>query len=207
MNRAPLSRLHAIATREILALPDFVYRASAIAQHGPVAIHIRGRGLEGTTLANAAEEVMAAAPSAQLLINDRADVAKAVDAAGVHLPEAGLPTSAARTFLGETRWIGRSVHNPVDVPAALETGADYLFLGPIWPTASHPGTPGLGPQVLKEMRKGPVFAIGGVTPDNVGAAREAGAYGVAAVRALWLARDPGSVARAMLLSLEREDDA
>lgn len=206
MNRAPLAKLHAVATREILDLPDFVQRASTIAAQGAVAIHIRGRGLEGGVVAGLAERVMTAAPSAQVLINDRADVAMAVNAMGVHLPEAGLPAAAARSFVGDTLWIGRSVHDPASVQAGLHEGADYLFLGPIWPTASHPGNPGLGPSALRSAKDLPVLAIGGVTPSNVPVVRVAGAHGVAAVRALWLASDPGSVARSMLLSLEGEDN-
>lgn len=206
MSRAPLPRLHAVATDEVLTRADLEERAAAIAAHGSVAIHIRAPGLEGAVVATLARRVRDAAPAAQILINDRADVAKAVNADGVHLPEAGIPTPAARTMLGDDAWIGRSVHAPAAVAPALVAGADYVFLGPIWPTTSHPGTGGLGPDALASAEGRPVLAIGGVTPDLVTEARRAGAYGVAAVRALWLADDPGSVAREMLLSLEFADE-
>ena len=176
-----------------------------IAAQGSVAIHIRGRGLVGAVLADLAQRVRTAAPTAQILINDRADVAKAVNADGVHLPEAGIPTPAARALLGEDAWIGRSVHETTNVTPALESGADYVFLGPIWPSASHPGVPGMGLGALSGAAGRPILAIGGVTPDRAGKARRAGAYGVATVSALWLAEDPGSVAREMLLSLEVQD--
>lgn len=205
MIRPPLPRLHAVATREVLSRADLTDRAAVIAAQGSIAIHIRGRDLEGVVLAELAQRVRTAAPTAQILINDRADVAKAVNADGVHLPEAGIPTPAARALLGEDAWIGRSVHDATNVFPALESGADYVFLGPIWPTASHPGVPGMGLGALAGAAGRPILAIGGVTPDRAGEARRAGAYGVATVSALWLAEDPGSVAREMLLSLKVQD--
>ncbi len=83
-------------------------------------------------------------------------------------------------------------------------GADYVFLGPIWETSSHPGVPGLGLEAIAAARPARVIAIGGVTPARAAACLEAGAWGVAAISALWLADDPGAAAEAFLLSFPVE---
>lgn len=195
-----LPRLHAVTDDTVLARPDFLERVAAIAASGPVAVHVRGT-LPGRALAEVAAEVRAvvARSPSWLMVNDRADVALATDAHGVHLPERGLPTEAARRFMGGTRWIGRSLHAPADIAPAFGDGADYVFLGPIFPTESHPDRGAVGVDALRG-HDGPVIAIGGITPERAAACIACGAYGVAAVRALWHAPDPGAAAAAFLLS-------
>jgi thiamine-phosphate pyrophosphorylase len=138
---------------------------------------------------------------AHVFVNDRADVALLAGARGIHLPADGLPTDRVRDLVGPDVWIGRSVHAPEEARRAAEAGADYVFLGPIWETPSHPGRPGLGPGIIEHAQPARVVAIGGVTPDRVASCLDAGAYGVAAVSALWTAGDPGSAAATMLLLL------
>jgi thiamine-phosphate pyrophosphorylase len=135
-------------------------------------------------------------------VNDRADVATIVHADGIHLPAAGLPIAAVRALVGPDVCIGRSVHQPEEALDAAEQGADYVFLGPIWETASHPGQSPLGPEAIARALPARVVAIGGVTPERIGECRDAGAHGVAAVSSLWRADDPGSAAEKMLLLLE-----
>ncbi len=79
-----------------------------------------------------------------------------------------------------------------------------MFLGPIWETASHPGRPPLGPDSIAAAQPATVMAIGGVTPRRAAVCRDAGAYGVAAIAALWLADDPGSAASEMLLCFNQQ---
>jgi len=126
-------------------------------------------------------------------------VALAVGAAGVQLGAASLDPQDARRL--EPRWwIGKSVHDLAEAEAARASGADYLLVGPLYGTATHPdreplGLARLGPIVGLGL---PVIAIGGVTPQRVAEVRGAGAYGVAAIRALWDAGDPADAARLML---------
>jgi thiamine-phosphate pyrophosphorylase len=104
--------------------------------------------------------------------------------------------------LAADQLVGRSTHSADEARRALDEGADYVFIGPIWSTPSHPGGPALGPGALRELHSLPVIAIGGVTPERARECRDAGAWGVAAISALWRATDPAAVARAMLLSFE-----
>jgi thiamine-phosphate diphosphorylase len=97
-------------------------------------------------------------------------------------------------------WIGRSVHTMEEAGAAVTEGADFLVVGSIYSTASHPDREPAGPRlVTRTASLGlPVIAIGGVTPARVVELREAGAYGVAAIRSLWQAADPAAATMAML---------
>jgi thiamine-phosphate diphosphorylase len=122
-----------------------------------------------------------------LLVSDRVDVALAAGAAGVNLPEAGLAVADARSLLGAERLVGRSVHSVEGAAEAAAAGADFLLLGPVFPTPTHPGHPGLGLETLAAAvtAAGPgvaVLAVGGVDRERAGACREAGAAGFAAIR-------------------------
>jgi thiamine-phosphate pyrophosphorylase len=139
---------------------------------------------------------------AALFVNDRADIARIVAADGLHLPETGFSVDAARSVVGDTMLIGRSTHSTTGTDEALDAGVDYTFLGPVWTTSSHPDTPPIGLEPFQRVPPGRVVAIGGVTPDRVAEAVAAGAWGVAAIDALWKADDPRAAAEAMLISLE-----
>ena len=197
-------RLHAITSDEVLASRRFLERAQAIAAGPEIAIHLRGT-VSARALLDLAEALreLTAANGSKLFVNDRADVACMVGADGVHLPAAGLPVSAARTAFPAAGWIGRSTHSVRSVRAALAEGADYVMLGPIWATLSHPGRRHLGPDILGETTPARVIAIGGITPGRTARCVAAGAYGVAAIRALWSAADPAATVREFLLSLGR----
>lgn len=177
-------------------------RAASLTQSGEVAIHVRSASHGGRRLTEIAAGLgsLHIPHACPVFVNDRVDVAMVVSATGVHLPENGMPTATARMLVGPDVWIGRSIHSPAEAIAAVDRGADYVFLGPIWPTDSHPGHPGLGPGAISAAQPATVIAIGGVTPERVPAALEAGAYGVAAIRALWGSADPGATVKRLLLS-------
>ena len=191
--------LHAVTDDAVLDLPDFWERVRAIATAGNVAIHLRTARRSGRTFLATAELLRDAIPI--LFINDRADVALIVEADGLHLPESGMPIEAVRNVARSTTLIGRSTHSSRDANSALTQGADYVCLGPVWPTRSHPNDAALGTDEIGDVDTGPVIAIGGVSQDRVSACREAGAHGVAAITALWHAPDPHAAAQAMLVSL------
>ena len=194
MNPArPLPRVHAITDAGVLSLDDLGVRAAALAAGGSaVALHARDRTATTRILASVAERFIALArpPEAAVFVNGRPDLAAALGAHGVQLSETDLaPTDARRVF--HHGWIGRSVHSVEEATAAQAQGADYLMVGTIYQTASHPGQPGGTPLVEACAALGlPIIAIGGVTPAQVPELIAAGAYGVAAIRALWHAADP-----------------
>lgn len=151
----------------------------------------------------------AAAAGATFLVNDRCDLALAVEADGVHLGQQDLPLSYARALLGPEKIIGVSTHRPAEVHAATEGGADYLGFGPIFPTGTKPdhepvvGIEGL--QAIRPLTHLPIFAIGGITPDSVEAVIRAGADGVAVLSGVVAAPDVADAVRAFMERLPAAD--
>jgi thiamine-phosphate pyrophosphorylase len=132
---------------------------------------------------------------ANLLVNDRLDVALACGADGVHLPGAGLPPGVARALLGAGPLVGVSVHGLDEARAAVEAGADYVTFGHVHPTASKPGSPPAGIKRLAEVVEGieaPVLAVGGIDAANVCEVLATGAAGAAVISAILTAEDPES---------------
>lgn len=198
----PLPRLHAFTDAMVLAAPDFGARAAAIAAGGSaVALHARDRGGPVGRLAAVAARMVALArpPEASVFVSGRPDVAAAVGAHGVQLGSADLAPADARLILPRG-WVGRSVHSAGEARRAVEEGADFLVVGSIYKTATHPGRPPAGLQLVRDASAlgRPVIAIGGLTAERAAEARAAGAYGVAAIRALWLADDPAAAVLALL---------
>ena len=199
--RSPLPRLHAITDERIARRPDLDDIARELAQGGgsDLGFHARGRDLTGLEHYQLADR-LAVRPPARLFVNDRLDVALAVPCAGVQLGRASLPVETARA-LNPLWWIGRSVHDLAEAEAARLSGADYLVVGPVFATASHPGRAALGLETLKRIVATagdlPVIAIGGITAGRVQDVKASGAYGVAAIRALWDDADPAAAARRM----------
>jgi thiamine-phosphate pyrophosphorylase len=190
--------IHAVTDDRVLALPDFLARARALALGPGFAIHLRGT-MDGGRLLDLADEIRRlTAPSAtRLVIHDRLDVARIAGADGAHLPAAGVPSAAARVLLGPEPLLGRSTHAADEARAAAAADVDYVFLGTIWETASHPGRPPLGTDAIQRALPARVIAIGGVTPGTAPLAAAGGAAGAAAIRALWDADDQAAAARAL----------
>ena len=199
--KLPLARLHAITDERIARRPDLDLITTALAEGGgsDLAFHARGRELTGLEHYELAGR-LAVRPPGRLFVNDRLDVALAVPAAGVQLGHGSLPVSAARA-LNPLWWIGKSVHSLSEADAARTEGADYLLVGPVYASATHPDRAPLGLERLHEIamldRDLPVIAIGGITVQRVRAVRDAGAHGIAAIRALWDAAEPLVAARTM----------
>ena len=199
----PLPRVHAFTDADLLALPDFGIRAAAIAAGGAaVALHARARGASGALLSAGALRMMTLVrpPEAAVFVNGRPDIAAAVGAQGVQLGSGDLAPADARRILPRG-WIGRSVHTPEEAAMAISQGADFLVVGNIYETLSHPGRPAAGLTLVTQTAGlgRPVIAIGGITPARAADVKAAGAYGVAAIRGLWMAADPAAATLAMLL--------
>lgn len=131
---------------------------------------------------------------ARLLINDRIDVALAVDADGVHLGRSGLPVCQARRILGDKRLIGYSAHSVAEALQAQKDGADYVTLGPVFHTPSKAsyGEP-LGMAALAEASRDmdiPVFALGGIKESSVTDVLSTGIHGIALISAIMAAPNP-----------------
>ena len=201
--RPPLPRLHAVTDERIARRADLDDAARQLAEVGGanLALHARGRALSGLEHYDLSFR-LSILPS-PLFVNDRLDIALAVHATGVQLGVGSLPVSAAR-HLRPTWWIGKSVHDLAEADTAKAEGADYLLVGPVYATPTHPDRAPLGLEPLRAIaRLGlPMIAIGGVTAARAHEVKAAGAHGVAAIRALWDAEDPAATARQMLEELQ-----
>jgi thiamine-phosphate pyrophosphorylase len=126
---------------------------------------------------------------AKLIVNDRVDVTLTADADGVHLGQADLSVEEAREILGEGKIIGVSTHSIEQFRAALETSADYIAIGPIFPTRTkEDADPVVGLELLREAREltdRPIVAIGGITLERAPEVMSRGADAVAAISALY----------------------
>ena len=129
-----------------------------------------------------------------LIINDRVDVAQAVEADGVHLGQTDMPLGTAKRILGDSMIIGISAESLQDAVEAEKGGADYLGVSPIYATPTKTDTaPPLGLEGLREIRKAvriPLVGIGGLNRDNAAEVIRSGADGVAVVSAIVAADDP-----------------
>ena len=127
------------------------------------------------------------------VVNDRCDLALAVDADGVHLGQGDLPLTLARKVMGPNKLIGISTHNPEQIAAATAGGPDYLGFGPIFkPSSKVDHDPVVGVEGLRAIRTLtalPIFAIGGITVKSVEDVLRAGADGVAVISAILKAPD------------------
>jgi thiamine-phosphate pyrophosphorylase len=142
---------------------------------------------------------------ALFLVNDRLDLALAVDADGVHLGQDDVPPALARRLLGPERLIGRSTHDPAQLRQAIDDGCDYVGVGPVHATPTKPGREPVGLAYVRQAAAQatiPWFAIGGIEASNLEAVRQAGASRVAVVRAITDAADPAAASRDLLRALE-----
>ena len=164
-----------------------VAAVGAAARAGVDLIQIRERDLEARALVDLVSRCVEATRGTRtrIVVNDRVDVAMAAGAHGVHLRGDSVPASRVREIVPPGFIIGRSVH-AVDeaVQVSQGGGLDYLLFGPVFPTSSKPGVPGVGPQALATVAAAtalPVLAIGGVTLDTIGPLAATGAAGFAAI--------------------------
>ena len=161
---------------------------------GVNAVQVREKSMPSGELLQLAQRLRAITEGKALLtINDRADIAVACDADGVHLPENGLSPKVARLVMGRDALVGRSVHSLPGALNAERAGADYLILGTIYPSRSHPEGHVSGVGLLKEVCQAvsiPVLAIGGITKNNITEVMESGAAGAAVISAILGAADP-----------------
>ncbi|MCP9819230.1 thiamine phosphate synthase [Synechococcus sp. Cruz-9H2] len=144
---------------------------------------------------------------ALFIINDRVDLAMAVEADGVHLGQGDLPPAEARRLLGPDRLIGRSTHRIEQLRQAVADGCDYVGVGPINATPTKPGREPVGLAYVRQAAAEspiPFFAIGGIDATTLAPVQAAGGRRVAVVRAIIEASDPGAASLELLKTLGEE---
>ena len=201
--------LYLITDRKLTHGRDLVWVLERALDGGVKAVQLREKNLSGKELFTLAERVtrLCQRYNSQLFINDRVDVALAVDAAGVHLGEASIPVPAARSLLGAHRSIGVSTHSLDGARRAEQEGADFVVFGPVYFT---PSKADLGvPQGIKALQfiveniSLAVYAIGGIKADNALEAKSVGSRGVALISAIMSAEDPALAAKQIIALLTR----
>ncbi len=201
-------RLYFVTDRTQTADRPLVEVVHAALDGGVRAVQLREKDLEGDELYRLASELreLTACYTARLLINDRIDVALAVDADGVHLGQTSFPVETARRLLGPEKLIGVSTHSTAEIQAA--TGADFLLFGPVYFTPSKAvyGEP-QGVERLRcavQQSPVPIIAIGGVKAAQIAEVLSTGAHGIGVITAISAAPDPAQAAHELLARLSSE---
>jgi thiamine-phosphate pyrophosphorylase len=184
-----------------------VRRIELALPHGVDAVHLR---LPNATAREVYELAMVLQGAmlergTPLIVNDRVDVALAVNAGGVQVGARGLPLPAVRRLLGPVAPVGASIHSVEAAVTAARDGATWLTYGHVWATGSHPGEPGRGVDALRDVVAAvdlPVIAIGGVTAARAPDAIAAGASGVAVISAILGADDPAAATRELRAAMD-----
>ena len=141
---------------------------------------------------------------ALFVVNDRADLALAVGAGGLHVGQDDLPAAAARRLLPAGMVLGVSTHGAEQARRALADGADYVAVGSIFPTGTKTGFHLVGVEMVRKLRAEipvPLVGIGGITADNAAGVVTAGADAVAVISAVCAAADPEAATRELMARL------
>lgn len=176
---------------------------------GVNAVQLREKDLSGKDLFELAEKArrLCERYDAELFINDRVDVALAVDAAGVQLGKTSIPLHDARVLLGSKKLLGYSAHSLEEAQAARSSGADFLLFGPVYftPSKAQYGAPQGRDAAKKIVEKVslPVYAIGGIRSESIVEMQRIGVRGVALISAIISADDPKLAAQSMVRLLRR----
>ncbi len=179
---------------------------------GAKTVQYRAKDIRPDDRRQMAEElkILCRTHGAKLIINDLPELAREVDADGVHLGQDDMSTVQARQILGHNKLIGISTHNVDEALKAEAHGADYIAIGTIFPTGSKDATTLVGIKTLSKVRKAvriPVVAIGGITPDGAFEALEAGADAIAVISGIMADSDPARAAKEYSLLFNRNSPA
>jgi thiamine-phosphate pyrophosphorylase len=184
-------------------VPGLVARAVGAVRGGVTMVQLRLEDVDPRELVQVAKRLVAALP-VPVIVNDRADIALAAGAAGVHVGVGDLPAAALRRLAPPGFIIGASVGTDEDVPNAA--GADYVGIGPVYATVARPdGAQAIGVgefSRLSHLAGVPAIGIGGIDESNARQLLEAGATGIAVIRAIFAAADPERAARALSSAIE-----
>ena len=199
-----LPQLYAITDMRVSDL-SHAAQVGQLAAGGATLIQLREKHLPARYFCEEAEAAITTARSfgVKIIINDRVDIAMALQADGVHLGQTDLHPNAARKLLGPDAIIGLSVHNAAQARLALPLPVNYLAAGPIFPTVSKSnpdpvlGVEGLG-QIRRVIGDFPLVAIGGISIMNASEVLAAGADSVALISGLLSTGDIASTTRALL---------
>jgi thiamine-phosphate pyrophosphorylase len=195
-------KLYAILDLGYVAEPDRVATTLKLIAGGADVLQLRAKGREIGEIRDVAKELfpICRAAGVPFIINDYPELAAELDADGVHIGQDDGPLAAAREIIGSGKIIGRSTHSLAQARAALDEGFDYIGFGPLFPTPTKLGRPGIGLADISAMQRDvgskiPAFCIGGIKRANLPEVIAAGARRVVIVSDLLAADDVESATR------------
>lgn len=195
-------RLYAILDLGYVAESDRLATTLKLIAGGADVLQLRAKGRDHGEIRDVAKEIfpICRATGVPFIINDYAELAAELDADGVHIGQDDGPLAAAREIIGSGKIIGRSTHSLAQARAALDEGFDYIGFGPLFPTPTKLGRPGIGLADISTMQcdvggKIPAFCIGGIKRANLPEVIAAGARRVVIVSDLLTAGDVESATR------------
>ena len=206
------ARLYGILDAGYVAESDMVSAAEAMLRGGVGILQLRAKGYaESAVLELFQKKLSGLLPLCReygvpLIVNDFPAVAVAVGADGVHIGQDDGSLAQARAVVGDEMIVGRSTHSPEQALAARDEGFDYIGFGPLFPTPTKQGRPGIGLENIAEIQaqvgtKIPMFCIGGIKPDNLELVLDSGAQRVVIVSALLQAPDITAATRSVVTQI------
>ena len=200
-----LSGLYAITDKKLIARENFIVAVEKAIKGGASVIQLREKDTARDELISLGKKILTITKSygVPLIINDSPELAQEIGADGVHLGERDCSVERARSVLGIDAIIGVSCYGQIErgLKAQIE-GADYLAFGTPYYTPTKPDRVPTPSDVLKEaaekIDKTPIFAIGGITPDNAATIMDTGVDGIAAITSIFGSEDPEEAARELV---------
>ena len=201
--RLAQAQLYGILDLGYVAAEQLLVVAEELCRGGVDLLQLRAKGFAAEEVENMARVVqpLLLEHDVPLIINDFPEVARSIGAEGVHIGQDDGSLADARAVVGETMWVGRSTHSPAQAQAALDEGFDYIGFGPLFPTPTKLGRPGIGLENIASVEQSvgshiPVFCIGGITFTTLPQVIAAGARRVVIVSALLQSADIAAAVRA-----------
>jgi thiamine-phosphate pyrophosphorylase len=205
------ARLYAIVDLGYVAEADAVGVAAALLEGGADLLQLRAKGRDTMTIRRVAETLipLCRAAGVAFILNDFPALALELGADGVHIGQDDGSLAAARAIIGPEKIIGRSTHSLEQARAALAEGFDYIGYGPLFPTPTKQGRPGIGMENIRTMEaevgsRIPAFCIGGIKRTNLAEVLAAGARRVVIVSDLLTSDDVRAATRAVKAALDEE---
>jgi thiamine-phosphate pyrophosphorylase len=212
LKRLVLPRLYVILDAALLTVPE-TECAQKLAAAGVRLLQYRNKRASARELFESSKRLssLLVPQSVTFVVNDRADVASAAEASGVHVGQEDLGVEAARSLIGPGKLLGVSTHNLGQFKDAAATSADYVAVGPVFSTSTKANPdPTVGIELIRRVRPvtdKPIVAIGGITLERAAEVIQAGADSVAVISDILLAPDPGQRARQYIELLEAANHA
>ncbi|MEM7802664.1 MAG: thiamine phosphate synthase [Chloroflexota bacterium] len=206
-NRHPISGIYLVTDRALCGQRPLLEVVAAAVRGGVSIVQLREKGLATRPFVEAARALkeLLAPHNIPLIINDRIDVALAVNADGVHIGQADMPYPIARRLMGPGAMIGLSVETLAEVEEAERYDVDYLGVSPIFETPTKVDTKGSwgldGLAAVRAKSRYPLVGIGGINAANIAAVMAAGADSAAVVSAICAAPDPEQAARHLISNI------